>query len=172
MEALRNATQQSSKEDVRSFLAMASVSRVFVCNFSKITAPLRGFDQRWSPIHMGYRRKRSFEKRRDSLSNDSLLVHFESGKALELHVDYHRSGLGATLVQLQSCGNWKPTTYLSRSTTGPESRYSQNEGEALSVRWACERLRVYLIGVHFTVVTDHQPLVPMFKNPINLFLYE
>ena len=109
--------------------------------------------------------KEAFEKLRDSLSNDYLLAHCEHGKALELHVDYHRTGLFLKLLQLQSCGNWKPITYISRSSTSLKSRYSQTEGEALSVRWACERLRVYLIGVHFTVVTDHQPLVLMFNNP-------
>ena len=165
VEALKNATQPSSKEDVRSFLAMASASRMFAPNFSKITAPLRELIKDGIPFIWDTEEKEAFEKLQNSLSNDSLLAHFEPGKALELHVDYHRSGLGATLLQLQSCGNWKPITYISRSTTDPESRYSQTEGEAFSVRWACERLRVYLIGVHFTVVTDHQPLVPMFNNP-------
>ena len=83
----------------------------------------------------------------------------------EVHVDFHVSGLGAVLTQKDSEGNWRPKMYCSRSTTDAESRYSQTEGEAPSVKWACERLRVFLIGTRFTVVTDHKPLVVMFNNP-------
>ena len=54
--------------------------------------------------------KEAFEKLRDSLSNDYLLAHCEHGKALELHVDYHRTGLVLKLLQLQSCRNQLPTS--------------------------------------------------------------
>lgn len=37
---------------------------------------------------------------------------------------------------------------------------------AEAIRWACERCYNYLIGSpKFTVLTDHQPLIPLFNNP-------
>ena len=33
-----------------------------------------------------------------------------------------------------------------------------------AIRWACERLRMYLAGAHFKVVTDHKPLEAIFSN--------
>ena len=49
--------------------------------------------------------------------------------------------------------------YSSRSLTETESRYSQTEREALGVIWGCEKFRLYLIGHHFEIETDHQPLL-------------
>ena len=71
-------------------------------------------------------------------------------------------GLGAVLTQRQpDTGLFRPVVYLSRSLTDTERRYSQIEKEALATTWACERLSNYLIGLPFTVETDHKPLVPL-----------
>ena len=65
--------------------------------------------------------------------------------------------------------NWKkdghrPVTYISRSHTPVEQRYSQTEREALANRWACERLRMYLAGARFKIVTDRKPLEAIFSS--------
>ena len=44
-----------------------------------------------------------------------------------------------------------------------EQSYSQTGREALAIRWACERLRMYLAGARFKVVTDHKPLDAIFS---------
>ena len=45
-----------------------------------------------------------------------------------------------------------------------EQSYSQTEREALAIHWACERLRLYLAGARFEVVTDHKPLDAIFSH--------
>ena len=52
----------------------------------------------------------------------------------------------------------KPVSYHS------EQRYAQIEKEALAFTWACERFSDYLVGLKFTIETDHKPLVPLFRR--------
>ncbi|KAG7482509.1 hypothetical protein JOB18_022706 [Solea senegalensis] len=58
----------------------------------------------------------------------------------------------------QSDSSWRPVTYISRGLTDTEKRYAQIEKEALAVTWECEGLSSYLMGLQFTLVTDHKPL--------------
>lgn len=39
-----------------------------------------------------------------------------------------------------------------------EQRYTHVENEALAVTWAAERFSSYLLGLDFTIETDHKPL--------------
>ena len=86
------------------------------------------------------------------------------GRETRLAVDAGPHGLGLILLQKQPAG-WKAVFNASRSLTNIEERYSQLDREALAIRWACERCYTYLIGSSFTVITDHEPLLPYFKNP-------
>ena len=65
------------------------------------------------------------------------------------------------LTQQQPGGEYRPVAYISRAT---EQRYAQIEKEALALTWACERLYEYLVGLHFHMVTDHKPLVPILST--------
>ena len=65
---------------------------------------------------------------------------------------------GPTEVITSQDGVRRAISYASRMLSSVERRYSQTEREALAIVWSCERLRQYLIGRKFTLVTDHQPL--------------
>ena len=79
-------------------------------------------------------------------------------------VDASPVGLGAVLTQRKRGGHI-PVMYISRVLSLVEQRYSQTEREDLSVRWACEGLRMYLAGARFKIITDHKTLEFIFNNP-------
>ena len=54
---------------------------------------------------------------------------------------------------------------VSRATTPVERRYNQLDLEALAIDFGLRRFRQYLVGgPQSTVVTDHKPLVSIFKD--------
>ena len=49
--------------------------------------------------------------------------------------------------------------------TETEKRYSQTKKDALAIKWAKKRLRIYLLGAsRFRIVTAHKPLIPLFNK--------
>jgi hypothetical protein len=81
-------------------------------------------------------------------------------------VDASPVGWGAVLTQYNP---EKPhekniITYISRSLSEIEQRYSQIEKEALAIVWACERLHLYLYASKFEIITDNKAVELIFGN--------
>ena len=87
------------------------------------------------------------------------MSYFDPHQATEVIVDASPVGLGALLVQ-----NDKVICYASRVLSDVETRYSQTEKEMLAVVWAVEHFHLYLYGAQFTIITDHQPLIGIFRS--------
>jgi len=82
------------------------------------------------------------------------LVTPDFSKPLVVQTDASETGVGAVLSQLQE-GEEHPITYISRKLLPREQNYSTIEKECLAIKWALEELKYYLLGRHFTLVTDH-----------------
>ncbi|KAG5881440.1 hypothetical protein JTB14_030562 [Gonioctena quinquepunctata] len=67
-------------------------------------------------------------------------------------------GIGAVLTQNHPDVGERVVSYLSRSLTKQGRKFSTTERECLAVIWSIEKLRPYIEGTHFTVVTDHWSL--------------
>lgn len=74
---------------------------------------------------------------------------------MELHTDATIEGLGAILLQIFLEDNQlHPVYFVSKKTTNAERKYCSYELEVLAVVKALKKLRVYLIGFPFKIVTD------------------
>ena len=78
-------------------------------------------------------------------------------KEFILNTDASGTAIGAILTQKYD-GIEHPVCYASRTLNSAERRYSTIERELLAVVWVVKKYRIYLTGVHFTIVTDHRPL--------------
>ncbi|XP_070855345.1 uncharacterized protein [Drosophila suzukii] len=84
----------------------------------------------------------------------SALKLFDPIATTEMHTDGSKYGFGGDLMQRDSEDQqFPPVEFMSRKTNGCEEKYSSYELEVLAIVNALKKLRVYLLGKPFTVVT-------------------
>ncbi len=72
--------------------------------------------------------------------------------------------VGGVLSQLAPNGTNRAIGYFSRKLKSAELRYATVDREALAVVLICRQLHHYLWRTKFTIITDHQPLISVFKR--------
>ena len=81
-------------------------------------------------------------------------------KALKLHTDACRSGLGAILYQTHDNRTNAIIAYTSRSLTKAETHYPTHKQEFLTLKWPMiEKFHEYLYRSTFNVYTNNNPLM-------------
>ena len=89
------------------------------------------------------------------LTKAPVMTHYDINAPLTLITGARPTGLGAVLVQGKDD---RPVMYISRSLADHERKYPQIEREGLCVVYAVTRLRQFLLGRKFTLITDNKPL--------------
>ena len=79
-----------------------------------------------------------------------------------MSADAFSQRLGAVLLQEQANGDLKTVSYISRLLSPTKERYAYIKKEAIAFTWACERLSDFLVGLKFSIKTDHKPPIPLF----------
>ena len=159
LEAIKQAEALTSVSDVCSLLGMTNYVSRFIRDYADIVAPLRdlthkGVEFKWEDVHQA-----ALDRLKRSLTSDEEMAYFDPSKKSILLVDASPVGLGAVLTQ-----GGKVISYASKALSSVERRYSQIEREALAIAWGCHHFRMYLLGSHFKVVTDHKPLLSIFNS--------
>ncbi|KAH3851362.1 hypothetical protein DPMN_093842 [Dreissena polymorpha] len=165
---VKNYPKPNNADQLRSFLALAGYYRKFIKGFSTISKPLTDLlpptttkkgkiankkEWHWDELH-----ERTFTKIKELLTSPPILGFPIFNSPFELHTDACGSGLGAVLYQEQE-GKKRVIAYASRSLSKSEKNYSAFKLEFLALKWAItEKFSDYLIGQHFKVYTDNNPL--------------
>jgi hypothetical protein len=138
---------------------MAQFYRRFIPSFAGLAAPLTKFKVRSTPFQWDEPCERAFQTIKTHLSRYPLLSFplRQSALHLKLHTDASNTGIGGVLHQPTDNGD-QPITFLSRSLSSAEQKFSTVEKECLALVWCITKLRPYLYGQRFVVWTDHHPL--------------
>ncbi|UYV64996.1 hypothetical protein LAZ67_3002688 [Cordylochernes scorpioides] len=157
IKAIRDFPRPKKIKEIQSFLGMCSYYRKFIKGFSKIADPLTSLIKKNVPFTWTENQEKAFQTLKVALINPPILGHFDPNAITYIHTDASNIGLGATLVQ-KFGDKGKVISYLSRTLCKPEQNYSTTEKECLAVVWSMSKLRPYLYGRHFKIVTDHHAL--------------
>ena len=102
------------------------------------------------------------------MSSETVVGHWSQNHEAELIVDRGPDRISTTLYQKEpSTRFWRSITYYRRAVKKTEKNYSPMEGESLALKWGILVNRMFLHGIKFKVITDHQPLVVLYYNPGN-----
>jgi hypothetical protein len=152
-----------SVKDIQKFLGLTGYYRRFIENYAKITKPLTQLLRKEEAFVWTDLQQQSFQELINILISDLILIHPNFNSTFYLNTDASQYVIGAVLQQKDTNGNLKPVSYASRTLNQAEINYSTIEKEALAIVWSTHHFRPYLLGRRFEILSDHRPLIWLFK---------
>lgn len=153
VEAIKKFERPRSITEARAFLGLANVVRDFIPNFADLTAPLTALTSPRTPFHWTAAAQKAFIMLKDEISRCSELYLPDLTMPFILQCDASNVALGAVLLQLD-----RPVAFFSRQLLPAERNYPVHDRELLAIVAALRNWRHYLVGRHFIIQSDHQPL--------------
>ena len=149
----------TTRKELESFVGLTNYYSRYVRAYSERVEPLTALRSRQCTFKWGLEQQRAFDDLKKALAAYPVIQIFDPAKHTTVTTDASENAVSAILSQ-----DDHPILYLSRRLTKAERNYSNIEREALAVVWATQRARHFLLGSHFSLNTDHQPLEFIF-NP-------
>jgi len=146
---------------VRRFLGLTGFFRRFVQNYATLAEPLSRLTKKDAVFEWSEMQERAFSEMKKVFADKPIFCMFDPKAAVtEVHTDASSVGLGAMLLQSKERGAPLQIVYcISKKLGAAESHYHSSKLELMSIVWAVDRWRHFLLGVRFSVVTDCQALV-------------
>ena len=169
VKAILNMPAPNCATEARSFIGKCNYYRGHIPWFSKLMDPIYNTLLVTKKFLWTSKANQNFKEIKEHLAQAPLLRHPDFDLLFKLQTDACDTGIGGVLSQKFN-GVEHPIWYLSRQLSPAEKKWCPREKEALAIIWACEKCRPYLIGVKFTIETDHHSLqwLQKAKSPARL----
>eukprot|EP00731_Ephydatia_muelleri_P030921 Em0022g435a len=162
VDAVKMMPPPENVSSLRSFLGSVQFYGKFLPNLATITEPLHRLTKKDIPWRWGAEEQEAFQKLKDLLCTDTILVHFNPTLPIGISCDASEVGLGAVLFHRYSDGSERPIANASKTLTNTQRGYSQIQKEALAIIFALSKFHQFLYGRTFILITDHKPLIALF----------
>ena len=146
-----------SVKQLRRFLGMVGWYARFIERDSEHKIPLVKLLRKTQTWEWGEEQQTAFDALKRALTTAPVLARPDFSKPFTIQCDASGVALGVVLTQ-EGEGGEHPIVYASRVLTAAERNYSTSEKECLAVLWAIKKLRPYIEGYRFRVITDHSAL--------------
>ncbi|GFS94185.1 retrovirus-related Pol polyprotein from transposon 297 [Trichonephila clavipes] len=104
----------------------------------------------------------SFVNIKELLAKAPILKNFSVNDEIVIQCDSSKDGLGSCLIQ-----KGQPVSFVSRSLTNSEKKYSQIEKELVAIVFSFEKYHNFVYGRKVVVQSDHKPLMAIVKKPMH-----
>ena len=158
---IKNLKPPTTVREVRSFIGMASYYRRFIDHFSDIAGPLTQLTRKYAKFMWNEECQNAFDRLKTALCEAPILAHPDLSKPYKLYTDASLKAVGAVLTQEFPEGE-RVIQYVSKQLSTGQQKWATIEREAYAIVYAVNKLRQYLLGMKFTVYTDHKPLRSLF----------
>ena len=160
---------------LRGFLGLCNYYRKMIKGYSIIAQPLYELTKKhsgkfkWTP-----EANVAFDTLKRKLTTAPVLAFpdMNSKEPLIVSVDSSSRSFGYTLSQMLPSDKTgkleeRPICYGSTSFKGSEKTMGSTDLELSGIFYALQKLRCYLIGIHFKLVTDHKSLIYLMAKNLN-----
>lgn len=158
LRAIHEFPMPRNKKDLQSFVGFCNFYRKFSDHHSALISPLIDHLKKDAKWCFGETERQLFDAVKSTFS-EHILSHPDFTKGFNVQTDASKLGLGAELFQVNEKGDRLTISFASRTLNSAERNYSITELELLSIVFACEKFRMFILGYPVTIITDHQALV-------------
>lgn len=148
--------------ELKAFVGMVNHHSQFIPSFSEKMAPLYALLKKDAEFIWSAACQKAYEIMKSEICSDRILVHFNQKLPIILTTDASNTAVAGVLSHKYEDGSNRPIAYVSRALNNAEKNYSTIEKEALAIVYSVTKLKQYLLGTHFTLLTDHRPLLALF----------
>jgi hypothetical protein len=168
VDKIRNWPRPTNLTEVRGFLGVTGVVRIFIQNYATIARPLIHLTRKDVEFEWTDEQEKAMNELKDKVTSAPCLrpIDYASDRTVILSVDSSDIAVGWILSQIDENGKKVPSRYGSITWNEVESRYSQPKLELYGLFRALRAMRLYLIGLkRFTVEMDAESVKGMINNP-------
>lgn len=169
VDAIENFPNPRNVHEVRRFLGLTSFFRRFVKRYAHRSESLTKLLRKDVPFTWGREQQEAMDDLKHALTSQPVLAMYNPRARTELHTDASAEGLAGMLLQEGEDGHLHLVFCVSKKTTAAEHLYHSSKLELMAIVWSVDRLRQFLLGISFAIVTDCQALVYLntmkTKNP-------
>ena len=125
----------------------------------------------WLPVY-----DEAFNDLKVAIVKDITLKYFDPRLPIYIEMDASKKGIGVVLMQPDNAvqntskstilNNLRPAFCTSKADLNAEVNYRNTECEMLGVVFSILHFKHFTYGCNITVITDHKPLITLFKKNI------
>ena len=151
---IRNLMPPTTVKGIRSFIGHDGFYRRFIKDFSKIARPLCRLLKKDTKFYFDESCHNAFEEIKSRLLEAPIMAKPDWNREFEIMCNASDYAMGAVLGQKDE-KVFKAIYYASKTFNEAQENYSTIEKEMLTIVFACEKFRPYMLGSHVIIHTDH-----------------